>query len=146
CLNELTGLFSGPQYVTVDQLATIEGSVQDLVRVMVVANTIEKPEGSLGRAVEHNFARNVEYLFLISSSKAADEKERYFKIFEAYKQIRNPKSQLLDIKALPFEWDDYPIVFYQYRDPNAVLASVAFRGSELREGITKFYERVPSEY
>lgn len=111
CLHALTELFSGPKYVTLDQLGSLEGSVPNLVRVMVVADRIEKPEGSLGQAVEDNFAKNVKYLFLISSSTAATEKNKYFKVFEAYQRIQNPREQLLDIKALPFEWDDYPIIF-----------------------------------
>ena len=145
CLHALTELFSGPRYVTLEQLGSLEGSVPNLVRVMVVADKIEKPEGSLSKAVEGNFAKNVEYLFLISASTAASEKKGYFQIFKAYQQIKNPGTRLLDIKALPFEWDDYPIIFYQYRDKNQP-ATVAFRGSDVKKGITKFYERVPAEY
>lgn len=145
CLHALTELFSAPRYVTLEQLGTLEGSVPNLVRVMVVANRIEKPEGVLGQAVEDNFAKNVQYLFLISPSTAADEKKGYFKIFEAYQQIKSPSKHLLDIKALPFEWDDYPIIFYQYENDEK-LASVAFRGSDIKKGITRFYERVPAEY
>ena len=36
-------------------------------------------------------------------------------------------------------------IFYQYEDGQK-LASVAFRGSDVKKGITKFYERVPAEY
>lgn len=64
---------------------------------------------------------------------------------QAYQQIKNPDAHLLDIKALPFEWDDYPIIFYHYKDQNQP-AIVAFRGSDVKKGITKYYERVPAEY
>lgn len=145
CLHSLTNLFSGPKYLSLEQLGILEGSVPNLVRVMVVADRIEKPEGSLGQAVEGNFAKKVEYLFLVSGSTAANEKEGYYKIFEAYQQIKSPGNKLVDIKALPFEWDDYPIIFYQCKgeDNSAVIA---FRGSGVKEGITTYYERVPSEY
>lgn len=146
CLHALTELFSGPRYVTLEQLGCFEGSAPNLVRVLVVANRIEQPEGSLRKAVEDNFAKNVEYLFLISSSTAASEQKGYYQIFQAYQKIKNPNADLLDIKALPFEWDDYPIIFYQFKQNDDKLASVAYRGSHLRKGITKFYELVPAEY
>lgn len=136
----------GPLFFTVEELGRIEGTLPNLVRVLVVANKIEKPEGELGRAVESNFSRGVRYLFLISSSKAASEKLGYYKLFEAYAEIRGSAKDTLDIKALPFEWDDYPIIFYQTRDDTGVLASIAFRGTELLEGIANYYERVPAAY
>lgn len=132
--------------ISVEDLGRIEGNLPNLVRVLVVADQIEKPDGSLGQAVEANFAKGVDYLFLISASKAATEKSRYYKLFEAYAQIRGANSKSLDIKALPFEWDSYPIIFYQTRDATNALATIAFRGTELREGIASRYERVPTEY
>lgn len=145
CLHPLAELFCGPKYVSLEELGYLEGSVPHLVRVMVVANKIEKPEGALGKAVEDNFAKNVEYLFLISGSTAATEKKRYYRIFQAYQQMQNSDARLPDIKALPFEWDDYPIIFYYYKDQEHP-AIVAFRGSDIKKGITKYYERVPAEY
>jgi len=135
-----------PVFFTVQELGRIEGTLPNLIRVLVVANKIEKPEGELGRAVESNFSRGVRYLFLISSSKAASEKLGYYKLFEAYAQIRGSAKDMLGIKALPFEWNDYPIIFYQTRDDTGVLASIAFRGTELLEGIANYYERVPAAY
>lgn len=145
CLHALTNLFSGPKYLTLEQLGTLEASVPNLVRVMVVANRIDKPEGALGQAVEENFSKKIKYLFLVSGSTAAVEKEGYYKIFEAYQAIKSPNTRLVDIKALPFEWDDYPIIFYQCKDENDP-AVIAFRGSDIREGLTRYYERVPAEY
>jgi len=145
CLYDISKFFHGSEYITLEQLGELEGSLPDLVRVMIVADKIEKPEGTLGKAVESNFSKNVEYLFLISSSMAPSEKGKYYKLFEAYHQINNPEANLLDIKALPFEWDNYPIIFYQFKD-NEKFAIVAFRGSDLKKGITKLYERIPAEY
>lgn len=145
CLHSLTNLFSGPRYLTLEQLGNLESSVPNLVRVMIVANKIEKPEGPLGQAVEENFAKRVKYLFLVSGSTAEHEKVGYYKIFEAYQEIKSPGEKLVDIKALPFEWDDYPIIFYQCMDEDNP-AVIAFRGSDIREGITRYYERVPAEY
>lgn len=134
------------QRISVEDLGGIELRLQNLKRVLVVANKIERPEGSLARAVESNFKKGVDYLFLISRSKAATEKTRYYKLFEAYASMSGADNSLLDIKALPFEWDDYPIIFYQTRDTKGILATIAFRGTELREGIAEYYQRVPAEY
>lgn len=135
-----------PGQLTVDQLGEVEGTLPNLIRVLVVANTIEKPDGRLGKAVEENFRRGVKYLFLISASTAPLEKDRYFKLFKAYEEMHTSEGQLLDIKALPFNWDDFPIIFYQTRDSEGNLASIAFRGSELREGLGTHYDRVPTEF
>lgn len=152
-LRELTPSDEAPEVpvssgckLTVDQLGEIEGTIPNLIRVLVVANTIEKPEGRLGKAVEENFRRGVKYLFLISASTAPHEKERYFRLLRAYEQMHTREGELLDIKALPFDWDDFPIIFYQTCDSQGNLASIAFRGSEVREGLGTYYDRVPTEY
>lgn len=96
--------------------------------------------------MESNFEKRVNCLFLISHRNAISERGRYYRLFEAYAHMYNSAAEALDIKALPFEWDDYPIIFYQTRNANGDLASIAFRGAELREGIANSYERVPSQY
>ncbi len=145
CLHDLTTLFFGTKLLSIEQLGILEASVPGLVRVMVVADRIEKPEGSLSRAVEDNFAKNVKYLFLVSGSKAVGERDGYYKLFEAYQKMKNPSQELIDIKALPFEWDDYPIIFYHCTNGGS-SAVMAFRGTELKEGITEHYERIPTEF
>ena len=143
CLHELAKLFLGLESLKREKLATLEANFTNLVRVMVVAKEIEKPEGELADAVERNFKNGVKYLFLISKSNVNKELEKYYHIFAAYQKINNPNEPLLNIKALPFDWNYCPIVFYQCDNEDKLHS--AYRGSEV-EGIAEYYERLPDEY
>mgnify|MGYP001569925785 CR=1 FL=1 len=139
--------------LTVDGIAEIEKHLANLKRVIVLAHRIEKPLDDLSEAVEYNFQRGVRYLFLVSQSQADQEVQGYYQIFEtlakiviyktsAAKQIKD----LVDIQQLPYDWDDYPYIFYQVEDATGASKTIAFRGDQLREGIADAYVRVEPTY
>ncbi len=141
-----------PDHLTVDHIGEIEKGLANLIRVIVIADHVERPTDKLSDAVEHNFSRGVKYLFLVSGSHARREVDGYYQIFEALAKIvisrsgtRQSVRDLVDIHQLPYDWNDYPYLFYQVQDrsekPEA-LRTIAFRGEELREGIAKTYVRV----
>jgi hypothetical protein len=128
-------------------LGEIEGSLPDLERVIVVADRIEDPEHELRDAVRANFAKGVRYLFLVSKSTAQAELQGYYKIFRALAEIvtKNPVTNLVDIQELPYDWPNFPYVFYETKSKGASQPNfVAFRGSQRREGIADFYSPVES--
>ena len=122
-------------------------------RVIVVADHIEKPTDTLADAVESNFRRHVRYLFLVSHSKAESEVNGYFLSFEALARIAASQSEfdvsvrdLVEIKRLPYDWLDYPYIFYQCwaHGNDEHRRTIAFRGNQKTEGVAEMYERVPS--
>jgi hypothetical protein len=137
---------------TVESLAHLEAEIQDLRRVVVICDHVEPPEHRLAGAVEANFGRGVKYLFLVSQSRAKHELNGYFKIFQALAEIHLARSStdsklndLVEIQQLPYDWDDFPYVFYQTEQTSG-LRTVAFRGDQLREGIAENYSRVDPRY
>lgn len=144
-----------PDRITVHGLGRLEGGFRDLVRVIVICDQVERPEEELGRAVEANFERRVKYLFLISQSRAEAERQQYYRIFETLAQIviyrtrsRIRLADLVEIQQLPYDWNDYPYVFYQIRDESkgSHIKTVAYRGDQRLEGIANNYSRVDPVY
>ena len=138
--------------ISVHELGQIEGELRDLVRVLVMCNKVQDPRNALRKAVEKNFARNVKYIFLISSRHADKELTGYFTIFETLAKIHIARSRtelavsdLVEIMQLGYKWDDYPYVFYQMGEGNN-LHTIAFRGTDRGEGIATFYEQVDPHY
>lgn len=139
-------------HLTVDELGVIERDMKDLKRVIVIANQVEKPHSSLEEAVDDNFNEGIQYLFLVSKSKAETELESYYTIFEARakivaKKLGIAKDSLIQIKRLPFDWDNYPYILYQCerQGDSSQLVTYAFRGNEVRRGISHSYESVVGE-
>lgn len=132
-------------------LGQIEGSLPDLERVIVVAHRVEEPTHELREAVKLNFRRGLKYLFLVSQSTAEEELLGYYKIFRALAEIETKKSatDLVDIQELPYDWPNFPYVFYETRARGTAEPSfVAFRGNQKQEGIANFYSPVegPNAY
>lgn len=139
------------RFKPVEKLGIYEKDLQGLESVIVVANTIERPEGNLMEAVEDNFREGVKYLFLISQSNAEDELRRYYLIFKALAEKALAEnnsglrliSELVEIRKLPYDWPDVPHIFYQYRvNGSEEILTSAFRGNQKREGIADYYERL----
>lgn len=135
--------------LTVDELGAIERDLIGLKRVIVIADHVEKPQSTLAEAVQNNMGEGVEYLFLVSSSKAEEELDSFYLIFEAYakiaaKELQVDKSALIKIKQLPYDWNNYPYILYQCMSESnpAELVTYAFRGNELGKGISAQYESV----
>lgn len=147
-----------PHKLSVHELGSLEGRLAHLRRVIVVCNEVQRPQNALATAVEHNFAKGVRYTFLVPESRENDERNGYFKIFEALATVALKKSSdsktlddLVEILKLPTEWgdwNDYPYVFYQIWNErtNKWRATVAYRGDKLRKGIAPNYVRVPPAF
>jgi hypothetical protein len=137
-----------PLGIPVCDIGIIERDLINLKMVIVVAHKVEVPTSTLAQAVEHNFARGVKYIFLISNDHAEKEINGYYKVFEGYAQVvigrqgAGKIADLLDIQKLPYNWDDYPYIFSKLRLPSGEEKTLAFRGDELHEGIAKHYGRV----
>jgi hypothetical protein len=133
---------------SVHALGEYEAQLPILRRVVVVCHGIEDPKDALREAVKGNFARGVQYLFLVSKSRANKELERGFRIFEVLARFACDEgakpvdmATLLDIKSLPYEWDDTPYIFYELDEPDRpdVRRVVAVRGNQIKEGIAAAY-------
>jgi len=134
-------------------LGRLEGSLTDLRRVIVIAHEIEDPEHELRAAVQENFRRGVKYLFLISKSTARNELKGYYRIFKTLAEIviekhdlQHDPNVLVEIQGLPYDWPDYPYVFYEAEVNGSGSTFIAFRGSQAKEGIADFYSPVPARY
>lgn len=134
------------------ELAFIENHLVGLQDVIVAADRVEAPTNSLRQAVEHNFARGVRYLFLISQDKAEAERHSYFLIFEAIAKVvrkrtgsTKPIEDFVDIQKLLIPWPTHPYVFYKFKDATGETGTIAFQGHGIREGIADAYTRIDSE-
>lgn len=139
--------------LSVKDLGILEGSLKDLSQVVVVADHVEAPSDALRQAVEKNLARGVQYRFLISQSKAADELDGYYQLFEALAKIARKRSgtdvrELVNIQQLPYDWVETPYIFYRLpaqESPDS-FRYVAVRGNQRYEGIADFYSYLEPEY
>jgi len=139
------------KFISVRRLGRLERDLPNLKQVVVVANRVEKPSGSLEDAVEDNFRQGVKYLFLVSNSRADQELSGYFLIFEALakKAIQETGAncelrELVEIKRLTYDWPDVPYIFYQYvtHGKHTQRLTSAFRGNQRGEGIADAYEHL----
>ena len=136
--------------ISAHELGEIEASIKGLIRVIIAAHRCEEPTNELLTAVKKNFAANVEYHFLVSKEHARSELDGWVKMFRTIAEIvlakaRSPRTaeSLVLISSLTYSWRDTPYVFYQTETTNGKLATVAFRGDEIDEGIAKRYTRLP---
>jgi hypothetical protein len=100
----------------------------------------------------------VRYLFLVSKSKAKNELSRYYGFFETEARIAKEDfnlttnvDEMICIQQLPYEWDNYPFIFYRQQLPQnendkSIASTVAIRGNFRQSGIADYYEAVPPEY
>lgn len=138
------------RFIHIKNLSKVEyGYFKNLKRVIVVANQVEKPLGSLEDAVENNFKKNVKYTFLISKERAKKEINGYYLLFEALakKAIAEMEekvriNELIEIKNLTYNWPDVPYLFYQYETEGGEILTTAFRGNQKGEGIADAYEQL----
>ncbi|HEY2975317.1 MAG TPA: hypothetical protein VGJ48_22565 [Pyrinomonadaceae bacterium] len=138
-------------FIPVSELGLYEGSLATLERAVIVAHRIENPEDSLREAVRNNIGRGVHYLFLVSRSKFADEKQLGYQLFAVFVDmvLRDGKSgakveDFLEIRPLPYDWEDTPYIFYELREEErrGVRRIIALRGNQKREGIAEGYFKV----
>ena len=142
------------RFISVKKMGLIERDFPNLKQVIVVADNVEKPSGTLGDAVEDNFREKVKYLFLVSKSRADRELNGYFLMFEALakKAIAEMDGSimlrdLVEIRRLSYDWPDVPYIFYQYAigDSDERLTT-AFRGNQKKEGIADAYEHLAAAH
>jgi hypothetical protein len=136
-----------PAGIPVSDIGIIERDIVNLRTVMVVAHKVEPPTSTLAEAVDHNFKRKVKYTFLISNDNES-EIHGYYQVFKAYAQValrEHPGmslSDLIEILKLPYNWDDFPYIFYTVQLPSGEEKTLAYRGDQLQEGIADHYGRV----
>ena len=141
-----------PQFIKSDKLGIIEKDLVNLVQVVVVAHTVERPASTLLKAVEANFLRKVpvKYLFLISQSQGDNALNGYIKMFMVIAEIAfaerkdnlNP-ADYVQIKRLSYDWTTVPYIFYQCVDKNSSLKrTITFRGNQKCEGVADYYKQV----
>jgi hypothetical protein len=136
------------KYISVRKVGILERDLLRLRRVIVVANQIDPPTGTLLEAVKDNFSEGVHYLFLVSKSQGTSAREEWFQLFEAIarvvkyqKKFDIPVDELVNIKTLDYEWPSEPHIFYQYESTeDCELTTVCFRGNSSGHGISEFYE------
>lgn len=136
------------RYVSVRRIGIIERDLEKLIRVVVVANRVDKPINTLQDAVEDNFRERVQYLFLVSKSNSREAKMGYYQIFEHLARmvannyhISLDLAELVQIKSLSYEWPYPPHIFYQYtKKGSEKLFTICFKGNQRGEGIASFYE------
>lgn len=147
-----------PVFLSQEKWAEFEGSIENLKRVIVVADKVERPNNSLERSVINNFGHKVHYSFIVSKSKASAELHGYYEIFKALAVIAIHQfkldctvDDLVSILALPDEWDCVPLVFYRVGETSEAthrpgsLRTIAFWGNNMRSGISESYESLPPE-
>ena len=144
CVTENVDL---PEGIPLSDIGVIERDIANLRTVMVVADNVEAPTSTLIEAVNHNFKRKVKYTFLVSHQNAA-EINGYYKVFKAFAEVALREyaelhlSDLIEILRLPYNWDDFPYIFYTIRLPSGEEKTLAYRGDGLRKGIADHYGRV----
>lgn len=143
-----------PSVIPLDRLGVIERDLPHLRSVIVIADRVERPTAVLHEAVESNFERDVKYLFLVSRDRAQREVDGYYTLFEALARIvlsrrsshATALNDLIEIKQLPYSWDDYPYIFYNLHLPSGQTRTLAFRGDSVNRGIADHYESVEPAY
>lgn len=148
----LVSLRKTSQFIRSDSLGIIERGLVDLVQVVVVAHTVEKPTSTLLEAVEANCLREVpvKYLFLISQSQADNALNGYYKMFMTIAEIAFEKrddnldpADYVHIKRLSYDWTSVPYIFYQCAEKDSsVKRTITFRGNQKCEGIADYYKQV----
>ena len=131
-----------PHSISADELGQIEGGLPGLKAINVVCHYIEDPAGKLANAVVRNLKAGVTYTFLISPSRATDEANGYYQIFQKYAELASPDTpteQLISIRRLDREWSGFPCIFYTLEIASKSLV-IAYRGTQMNEGIADHYE------
>jgi hypothetical protein len=140
-----------PSGIPVSEIGFVERDLVNLQSVTVVADKVERPTTMLQEAVEHNFRRGVKYLFLVSSDHADQQVDGYYRLFEALAQIvlnkqgvgiKQDVRALVDIQQLPYDWNDFPYIFYEIKVASGHTKTLAFRGDQVHKGIAHHNCRV----
>ncbi|HXI25622.1 MAG TPA: hypothetical protein VNG71_17275 [Pyrinomonadaceae bacterium] len=144
------------RWLTRENWAEFERTVQNLITVIVVAHRVSSPDGRLYEAVRDNMQRGVRYKFLISNSTAQPQENVWYGIFELIAKgleaeglLNGNVEDAVEILKLPEEWDDYPYVFYlsgtRIGKIEKIDRTVAFRGTDQKKGICNSYKEVSPE-
>lgn len=141
-----------PSILNHENWANFEKKVPYLFQVVVLADAVEQPVNGLQAAVLENFKRGVKYCFIVSQSKAQEELNGFYGIFEKlatiaitkYKLSSTP-DELVTILQLPGEWNNVPYVFYRTRGNDNRSKTIAFRGDTELAGIANQYIAVDSD-
>lgn len=145
-----------PDVLDRETWAHFEGNLENLTQVIVVADIVQRPQDSLLEAVIKNFQRKVEYTFLVSASNAGTALHGYVEVFQALAQAAIKQhdldckvDDLVNIEALPDEWNGVPFVFYRLNSNNNSSATgrrtLAFFGNRINAGIADCYQSLPPE-
>lgn len=133
-------------HLSVNELGRLEGSIANLTEVVVIADNIEEPTNELYNAMKENFKKGVRYVFLISKSKYESELNSYYKLLKGIADAIEHNynvDNLIDLRPINIEWNDYPYVFYRYNDlRSGESKAFAYMGTQLREGIADEYELI----
>jgi hypothetical protein len=130
----------------IDEISTLEKSIDYLSEIIIVCHQVERPEGKLLDAVEENLARGIRYTFLVSRDSYQLEVNRYYQFFVTIANIVSETtnhpiraSELVRIKPLRINWNDSPYIFYRTKREENIQATIVFRGNSLNQGICKVY-------
>lgn len=136
--------------ISVHDLGKIEGNIQGLIRVIVPAHRVEEPSDALRQAVKKNLEAGVEYHFLVSKEHAESELDGWVLMFLSIARVvlkrkgsATTPDSLVYISNLSYSWRDTPYIFYQTETAVGQLATIAFRGNQVDEGIAERYTRLP---
>ena len=134
-------------FLSVKELGKLEGSIENLSEIIIIADRIEEPTNELYLSVKENLKKGVKYTFLISGSKYDSELNSYIKIFQAIAEVIKRKfntADLIEIHPISFDWNNYPYIFYRYIESLSGSPKIfAYMGTQLKEGIAEEYELMP---
>lgn len=133
------------------KIALIEKDLDDLTDVYVICHRITQPNADFRSAVINKLMQRVHYHFYVSKSSYEKEHDNRFflKYFQACISIAETEctddtdrdfSKLFSFASLPIEWNDYPYMFYLYKDTDGVDRLLSFRGTKKGVGLAPEYE------
>jgi hypothetical protein len=138
--------------MSLDEMSVLEQSIDNLAEVLIVSHQIQQPDGRLLNSVEKNFAKKVQYTFLISRDSYREEVTKDYSFFVdiANNFIENSSTiqegieidKFIRIIPLKINWDDNPYIFYITRKEDRVESAIVFRGNALNQGICDCYNLV----
>jgi hypothetical protein len=156
-LREIQRAIPPSGWLLLGELGRIERDLRHLEDVVVILDKIERPYHMLLDAVIDNLRTNVKYHFFVASDHYHDSLEQFGPFFEKLIEVAatltnariSKNDKLAFIYQLPFPRDDYPYIFYCFRNggPDDTLVEksmsiIGFRGCDHGRGIADQYYRL----
>ncbi len=146
------GLFGNDKYVSLRTFAEFEQKLRGISRVVVVCEYVERPTKKLAQAVIDNFSEGIKYQFFIASENIENQTlQEYYDWFEALYNVstqlqsanKNTSNfnRLFSVRTIMTRWHGSPYVFH-VSDIGDEEVVAAYRGLDLRTGISRYYERI----